>query len=136
MISWWCQKVQCRCLVCFWELAMANWLLTPAYWKSKGYVDKLLLISHNHIRHVISFHFGHFSIKFGQMHWKKINQLSNQFVFKDVFFKLLVGSSRELYPRVHKNIINLTYMFFRFHINVIISYSFKELAKMRARMYV
>ncbi len=26
---------------------------------------------HNNIRHVISFHFGHFRVKFGQIHWKK-----------------------------------------------------------------
>ncbi len=30
-----------------------------------GKFDKLFLIFYNNIRHVISFHFGHFRVKFG-----------------------------------------------------------------------
>ncbi len=33
-----------------------------------GKFDKLFLIFHNNIRHVILFHFGHFQVKFGVRH--------------------------------------------------------------------
>ncbi len=46
----------------------------------------------------------------------------------------MVGSPRELYPQVLKNIINITYNLhdFLFYINVIISYSFKSLQTTRS----
>ncbi len=47
----------------------------------------------------------------------------------------LVRSSRELYPRMHKQIINLTCMIFCFYINIIISYLLKDLQKTNVWMH-
>ncbi len=54
------------------------------------------------------------------------------FVFRSIFLQTSccqVRSPREIYPQVHREIINLTCMKFLLYINIIISYSFRVCKK-------
>ncbi len=69
LIKWWCQKLIANpCLLG--KLTYCSWYI------------------HNHIRRVISFHFGHFLIKCGQIRLKIKQKLAQQELWQAFSFKL------------------------------------------------
>ncbi len=124
LISWWCQKVQSTCVGYFWELAMANWLLTV-----QNKMTNCSWYTHNHIRGVIPFHFGHFRVKYGLLCWvvvlcsppkRMLSAFRSDQLVKFFPSNCLVGLPRELYPQMHYNIINIIILTYVFQHNYII----------------